>query len=119
MVFILLFDVTSAASGWSAVWSFLFFELPVARRTTPVIGFLQGGRPLVFFHQTMAFPAAQFFTLHINKPSALFILQVMAGAAAFIFKCAGMTFVGKHDRWSSELAENVLVCQDIYIFLGK
>jgi len=74
---------------------------------------------LSFFLQTMAFPAAQFFTLYINKPPALFILQVMAGAASFIFKCVGMTFVGKHDRWSPELAENVFMRQNIYILLGK
>ena len=119
MDFLLLFDVASTAGGGPAVWSFLFFELPMASRTTPVIGFLQGGRHLFFFLRTMAFPAAQFFTLHINKSPALFIPEVMAGAASFVFKCFGMIFVGKHNRWSSELTENVLMCQEIYILLGN
>jgi len=81
--FFLLFGVTFAASSGSARGLVLFFRLPVAGSAAPVIGPLQG-RCLIFLFPAMAFPAAQFLTLHIYQLSALLILCVMAGATTLI-----------------------------------
>ena len=79
-------------------------------------GFPQSWFVIVFLLD-VAFQAAEFFTLAINKFTGLVVLHVVTDAASFLRQRFSMYFMGETDRRPSKLAKDIPVGQIIFSLL--
>ena len=109
--------MTAAAGRRSALEIAGLDQIAMATGAAGVKGLSERG-DVVFFSVIVTFLAAALFSFDVYEPAGLVFRHMMTLTAADGWVAGGMELMGKRDLRPSQVAEDIVMGQDIVGFLG-